>query len=509
VNARTSVDPIPGREREHAVGRGQTIAALRAAPAVAKSPRRSWTRRYARMLVVADVTAALIATAVAYGTRPPIHLHSVNVVGWRVGYPTLGVLSVVAWMSTLAVSGAYRGKHLAGDQRDYGVPMLSGLRLMAVVAVCSYGLHANLSRLIVLVYFPTLMGSDLLTRGVVNGGLQTARRHGRGTVRLLLVGDSRAVREFADHIFAGPDASCEVVGVCTISESRAITVRGRSLRVVGRPDDMVAAARDLGADAVAVTNPACFAELSLQRAAWNLERSGVDLLVAPDVVAVAGPRIRVASIKGLPLLHISEPRTESLLRTVHSHAYRLLALPLTLLSAPLLLAIGLAVRLDSSGSVLYRQVRVGYRGREFEMLKFRTMVDGADRMLPDLLERNEHDGALFKIRNDPRVTRTGRFLRRHSLDELPQLLNVLKGDMLLVGPRPCLPPEMVKFGEPEQRRFLVKPGMTGLWQVSGRSDLAWEDAVKIDLYYVDNWSPALDASILGRTLKVVAGGKGC
>jgi lipopolysaccharide/colanic/teichoic acid biosynthesis glycosyltransferase len=158
--------------------------------------------------------------------------------------------------------------------------------------------------------------------------------------------------------------------------------------------------------------------------------------------------------------------------------------------------------------VLYRQVRVGYRGREFEMLKFRTMVPGADEMLPDLLDLNEHDGALFKIRNDPRTTQVGRFLRRHSLDEIPQVLNVIKGDMLLVGPRPCRPREMSKFGEAEHRRFLVKPGMTGLWQVRGRSDLAWQDAVKIDLYYVDNWSPVLDASILGRTLKVVVGGKG-
>jgi exopolysaccharide biosynthesis polyprenyl glycosylphosphotransferase len=460
------------------------------------------------LLAIADVVASLVASAAVYLSRPRANLHSVWVLGWRVSYATVAVLSLTAWLATLAGSGAYRGKHLAADERDYRIPVVSALRLMAVIAIASFALHANLSRLVVLVYFPSLIGAVLLTRGTANLVLQAARRRGRATVRLMLVGEERSVWDFADHLLARPNTGCEIVGVCATGGSSAMMVRGQSIPVLASPDGMVSAAFDVQADAVAVANPAGFDHFTLQRAAWLLERSGVDLFVAPDVVSVAGPRIRVATMNGLPLLHITEPRTEGLLRAIHSEAYRLTTVAIALLVSPLVLLITLAILIDSGGPVLYRQVRVGYRGREFEMLKFRTMVPGADEMLPDLLDLNEHDGALFKIRNDPRTTQVGRFLRRHSLDEIPQVLNVIKGDMLLVGPRPCRPREMSKFGEAEHRRFLVKPGMTGLWQVRGRSDLAWQDAVKIDLYYVDNWSPVLDASILGRTLKVVVGGKG-
>jgi lipopolysaccharide/colanic/teichoic acid biosynthesis glycosyltransferase len=210
----------------------------------------------------------------------------------------------------------------------------------------------------------------------------------------------------------------------------------------------------------------------------------------------------------LPLLHITEPRLDGLSRKVKAWCERALAVPLTVVAAPVLLLVAIAVFVDSGRPVLYRQQRIGYRGRAFEILKFRTMVADADSHLTNLRSRNEHDGALFKIRKDPRVTRLGRWLRKYSLDELPQLFNVLKGDMVLIGPRPCRPQEMERFGPAESRRFLAHPGMTGLWQVSGRSDLPWEDAVHSDLYYVENWSPLLDLMILCRTVRVVLAGSG-
>ena len=187
---------------------------------------------------------------------------------------------------------------------------------------------------------------------------------------------------------------------------------------------------------------------------------------------------------------------------------RLAALVLLVAASPVLLTVALAVKAGSPGPVLYRQKRIGFKGKEFEMLKFRSMVSDADAMLPDLLALNEHDGALFKIKNDPRVNKVGRTLRKYSLDELPQLINVIKGDMALVGPRPCLAREMAMFGEAEHRRFMVRPGMTGLWQVSGGSQMAWSDAVKTDLYYVDHWTPALDVRILLQTAGVVLSGSG-
>jgi lipopolysaccharide/colanic/teichoic acid biosynthesis glycosyltransferase len=178
------------------------------------------------------------------------------------------------------------------------------------------------------------------------------------------------------------------------------------------------------------------------------------------------------------------------------------------LASPLLLIIAIAVLIDSGRPIFYRQKRIGFGGEEFEMVKFRSMVQDADAMLPELLAKNDHDGALFKLRDDPRVTRIGRFLRKYSLDELAQLINVVKGDMLLIGPRPCLRSETEGFGEAARRRFLARPGMTGLWQVSGRSDIPWEEAVRLDLYYVENWSLMMDLMIVWRTFAVVGGGRG-
>jgi len=263
----------------------------------------------------------------------------------------------------------------------------------------------------------------------------------------------------------------------------------------------------MSVDSAAVVGSLCFESTSLQQVAWQLERRDVDLLVAPDVIDVAGPRVRFAPVTGMPLLQITEPRIYGPGRWLKPIYERLLALPLLLLAAPLFLVISLAIFIDSGRPIFYRQRRIGFGGEEFEMLKFRTMVPNADAMLPGLLAENEHDGALFKIRDDPRVTRVGRILRKHSLDELAQLINVVKGEMLLIGPRPCLPREIEGFGEAARRRFLARPGMTGLWQVSGRSDIPWEEAVRLDLYYVENWSILMDLMILWRTLRVVGGGR--
>jgi lipopolysaccharide/colanic/teichoic acid biosynthesis glycosyltransferase len=208
------------------------------------------------------------------------------------------------------------------------------------------------------------------------------------------------------------------------------------------------------------------------------------------------------------MLHITEPRVDTVGRRLVAGVSRLAAIPLVLLASPVLILVALAMLISSGRPILFRQERVGYRGRSFEMLKFRTMVPNAEKLLVDLRARNEHDGPLFKMRDDPRITGIGKWLRRYSIDELPQLLNVLRGDMVFVGPRPCLPNEIENFGESEHRRFFAKPGLTGLWQVSGRSRVGWDDAVRLDLYYVDNWSPGLDLLILLRTLRVVLAGTG-
>ncbi len=230
--------------------------------------------------------------------------------------------------------------------------------------------------------------------------------------------------------------------------------------------------------------------------------------MAPALTDVAGPRIRTRPVAGLPLIHVEPPDFTGSAKFVKVLADKLIALTALVLLSPVLLIIALAVAMTSRGPVLFRQRRVGQDGEEFDVFKFRTMVSGADRMVDQLAALNEGNGLLFKIRRDPRVTPVGRFLRRYSLDELPQLFNVLAGSMSVVGPRPPLPSEVAQYDGDVARRLLVKPGITGLWQVSGRSDLSWEDGIRLDLYYVENWSLTTDLLIMWKTLGAVLRARG-
>jgi exopolysaccharide biosynthesis polyprenyl glycosylphosphotransferase len=247
----------------------------------------------------------------------------------------------------------------------------------------------------------------------------------------------------------------------------------------------------------------------LRRLAWDLEGRGVDLIVAPVLTDVAGPRIAIRPVAGLPLLHVDQPDITGIRYLVKEIAERALAFAMFLALLPLLAVVAIAIKITSPGQVLFRQQRVSRHGEVFEILKFRSMRVDAESQLGGLLDQNDVvGGTLFKLREDPRVTGVGRWLRRWSLDELPQLINVLRGDMALVGQRPPLPHEVATYTEGAHRRLLVKPGMTGLWQVSGRSDLSWDESVRLDLYYVENWSLSLDLQILWRTFAAVASSSG-
>ncbi len=468
----------------------------------------TWPVRGALIRLFADLVAVFVAVVVCYLVRPSHDLTQISLFGLRVGYDTLAVLSVPVWLLSLAAAGAYRPRQTLDDDADYRLPVITAVEIMATVAIAAFALKLQLSRMLVVAYFPTLIVSVLLTRFAARKALGAARRRGHGVIRLVLVGAPDSVRKFADHLMQKTRHEHRIVGVCLASTERALETRDGPVPIAGRPDDVVSAAKRLRASSVAVVGQAHFDQETLQRVAWQLERSGIDLLVAPDVADLAGPRIRVTPVSGLPLLHITEPRIGGARRHVKSLYERLLAVPLLLVSAPVLALAAILILLDEGRPIFYRQRRIGLGGRPFEMFKFRTMSPDADERLVSLLESNEHDGALFKIRRDPRVTRSGRWLRKFSIDELPQLLNVIAGDMNLVGPRPCLERERESFGEAAERRFLAKPGMTGLWQVSGRSDIPWEDAVLLDLYYVENWSLFMDITITYRTLRTVLAGTG-
>jgi exopolysaccharide biosynthesis polyprenyl glycosylphosphotransferase len=246
----------------------------------------------------------------------------------------------------------------------------------------------------------------------------------------------------------------------------------------------------------------------LRELAWELEKTGTDLCVAPALLDVAGPRTTIRPVAGLPLLHVDHPEFTGTKQVIKDAFDKLVGLSALALTAPVFLFVTLIIRLDDGGPAFFRQTRVGRDGRGFTVYKFRTMVMDAEQRKAELAASNDHDGVLFKMRKDPRITKVGTWLRRWSLDELPQLLNVVRGDMSLVGPRPALPDEAARYGDYVRRRLVVKPGLTGLWQVNGRSDLSWEESVRLDLRYVENWSLVLDLQILWKTLSAVWRGSG-
>jgi exopolysaccharide biosynthesis polyprenyl glycosylphosphotransferase len=299
-----------------------------------------------------------------------------------------------------------------------------------------------------------------------------------------------------------PQCGLIVVGAC-VEDAVVGDEVTLGVPVVGGVGHVAALAVDLGVDIVAVAGSG-LGPRGIRELGWALEGTGCSMVMAPGLTDVAGPRVHVSPVEGLPLMWVDQPQFSGLRRWVKRSVDVLGAAVILALSAPVLALIALAVGLSSRGPVLYRSVRTGQEGQLFSVYKFRSMFRDADQRRDELATLNEaHGGVLFKIRNDPRVTPVGRLLRKLSLDELPQLINVLGGSMSLVGPRPPLPNEVERYDGHVHRRLLVKPGMTGLWQVSGRSDLSWEESVRLDLYYVENWSLALDLAIIARTVWTV------
>ncbi|MCU1614714.1 MAG: wcaJ [Frankiales bacterium] len=459
-----------------------------------------WIRRMITVLVpVEGLVAGVASLAVILTLEEPVTAGST--LAWSC------VALVVGWPVLLGLTGAYSSRVFGTGSDEYERVGRAGLILMALAGFASYAAALDLPRSVVVVATPVFVLATMLGRHSARRQLRRLWSQGRCTRRVVLVGRGGAVLELADRLERERYAGFDVVAACVTSIDQERVSRARNLPVGGL-DDVLAMARSYGADAVAVTTASETAAEYLRRLSWQLEGTGMELLVAPGLVEVAGPRLHIRPFEGLPLLSIEEPRFEGWPRMVKATVDRTVAAVLLLLLAPLLAGIAVAVRMTSAGPALFRQERIGLGGRPFTMLKFRSMGVGADRRLAELSTANVSDGLLFKIPDDPRVTPIGRWLRRLSLDELPQLFNVLTGSMSLVGPRPPLPVEVARYDSSVSRRLLVKPGLTGLWQISGRSDLPWEETVRLDLRYVENWSLALDALILWKTGRAVLAGSG-
>lgn len=445
---------------------------------------RIWQQRYVRRLVIGDALVLSSATGLAVGVAAARGQADLS----GVSYAYLAALLTIGWMVSLVVGRAYEPRFLGCGSEEYKRVANSSLHLVAVIALMAFAMRLAPARSFVglAVFLGTLC--LLAHRFTARRVLYRARLQGKASHRLVAIGDPTSVSGLLASVEREPKAGFHVVGACPPEE-------------IGRVLDVV---DEVGADTIAVTACASVTPQMLRRLAWDLEGSGVDLIVTPALTDVAGPRIAIRPVAGLPLLHVDQPDITGVRYLVKEIAERTLAFAVFVAALPLLTAVALAIKISSPGPVLFRQKRVSRHGEIFEMLKFRSMRVDAEAMLADLLDDNEVvGGTLFKMRDDPRVTRIGRLLRRWSLDELPQLINVLRGDMALVGPRPPLPHEVETYTDGAHRRLLVKPGMTGLWQVSGRSDLSWDESVRLDLYYVENWSLSLDVQILWRTLAAV------
>jgi exopolysaccharide biosynthesis polyprenyl glycosylphosphotransferase len=492
--------PAPLRQRAAEVPRVSGWP-LRRIPGrhAAMSRRALWESRYVRTLLMGDLLVGLAAGAVAFEVR-----FGLTVTGYNRVYLLLSLLLPVALVAMLALHRTYESRFLFVGTEEYQRVIRSGLGMIAAAAVVSYALNLPLARSYVLVALPGATATVLAVRFAARKRLHLARERGECLRRVLVVGHELAVLDMTARLRRERYHGLEVVGACLPPDGDGAV----GLPVYGTFDEVAEAVDAACVDTVLVLSCPELDGQALRRLAWRLERDEVDLILASALIDVAGDRTTIRPVDGLPILHVEHPRLDGGARVVKEFFDRLGAALLLVLLSPVLVAVALCIRRDSPGPVFFRQVRVGRDGQHFLIYKFRSMYLDAEARLAEIQHLNEYDGVLFKVRNDPRVTPVGRWLRRLSLDEVPQLFNVLRGDMSLVGPRPPLPEEVAVYPDDMRRRLAVKPGMTGLWQVSGRSDLPWEEAVRLDLRYVENWSLSLDLVILMRTVAAVTRSSG-
>lgn len=465
----------------------------------------NWESRYLKRVVLADGCCGLFAGLLAYAIR-------FDGITWAsTSYLPLSLLLPGVWLAALAMAGGYDSRFIGVGTDEFRRVVNAGAFLTASVAVISYSAKIDLARGYVVLALPTLTLLDLLTRYALRKRLHRVRREGLCMRKVVAVGDATLASELAGMLRRESYHGLAVVAACVTgpgTDTALAQATEPAIPMIPGLDDVVSVVERYEADTVAVLACPEMSGIRLRELAWQLEKTDTELCVAPALLDVAGPRTTIRSVAGLPLLHLDHPEFTGFRRVIKAGFDRVVAAVALLLLSPLLLAVAVAVRLGDGGPALFRQERVGRHGKSFTVFKFRTMVVDAEGMKARLDDLNESDGVLFKMRRDPRITSVGARLRRWSLDELPQLFNVLVGDMSLVGPRPALPQEAARYADHVRRRLAVRPGMTGLWQVNGRSDLSWEESVRLDLRYVDNWSFVLDLQILWKTWSAVMRGAG-
>jgi exopolysaccharide biosynthesis polyprenyl glycosylphosphotransferase len=476
----------------------------------------SWGRRYATRLLVTDLLVLVVASVLVLMVRMPEVTREETIDQLTPGHLVLTAGILLAWMLTLTWSGSRDKKSIGYGALEYKRIIHATFAVFGVMAIVSYLFKLEISRGYLLVMMPVGLAALVLTRYAWRKWLHRRRASGEYLSRVLAVGNVHTVTELMRDLRRAPHAGYKVIGVCLSQNTKAVDADGGpvldidGVPILGGLDNVAEMVRLSGADTVAVTSTASFGPSKVRKLSWELEDTDAELILAPALTNIAGPRVHTQPVAGLPLIHVDRPTYRGANRIVKKSFDIVGSLLLVLLFSPVLISVALAIKLTSQGPVFFRQNRVGINGEIFRMIKFRSMVVDAESRL-DVLRDEQRDAGntiLFKMKNDPRVTRVGKFIRRFSIDELPQLFNVVIGDMSLVGPRPPLKAEVDLYEDEARRRLLVKPGMTGLWQVSGRSDLTWDDTVRLDVYYVENWSITGDMVIIWKTWKAVVSSAG-
>ncbi|UQX12975.1 sugar transferase [Candidatus Mycobacterium methanotrophicum] len=479
---------------------------MRPAPTYNANTAPRWHHQYSRRLRITDslIVCGSVALAqyIRFGDSPYTS-------GYRGEVMTLfSVLFAALWLSSIAMFHARSIRVIGAGIEEYRRIVSASVWTFGIIAMATLLARIFLARGYLAVALPVGTLGLLVSRRLWRSYIAGKRAHGKCQTRVLAIGDRKGVSQLAQELTRNPRDGYVVVGAGIPgygpSRDKTLLVHGREIPILGDETHALAAISRSGADTVALTGAERFGAQGIRQLMWRLETMDVDLVVAPGVMDVAEGRLTLRPVAGFPLLHVEKPQYEGA-KCFQKRAFDFcFALAALIGTSPLLIASAIAIKLTSKGPVFYPSERIGLDGKPFTMIKFRTMAQDADSQIESVLHLNESQGGmLFKIRDDPRITTVGRILRRFSIDELPQFLNVLKQDMSVVGPRPPLRREVVKYNGDVKRRLLVKPGITGLWQVNGRSDLPWDESVRLDLSYVDNWSMANDLLLIAKTLKAV------
>lgn len=460
-------------------------------------------------LVVAAVDLALIngAFLVAYYLRYGMGLGGAVEEQYFVDlaeYLPLQVLISVSLLVAYATAGLYRAPLRTPFLGEAGrVLSATSVGMMISLALVYLYQGFSYSRGLLVFAWVLTIGLLIVARSVKGAIVMALRRRGIGTRRVIVVGGG-PLGHMVLHIMATePTLGYEPVGYI-LDGQPPVASRFRPLGEIG---DLPNLLNEHRIDEVVIALPSDQRRLATQAMRW-CERRGVTFRIVPDLYDFSLARVSTDELRGLPLVGVKTGAVGTRNRLLKRAFDLTLGVPALMALSPLMAAIAIAIKLDSPGPVIFKQERVGRGGRHFTAYKFRSMRVGAEAELAELSELNEATGPLFKMRRDPRVTRVGGWLRRSSLDELPQLGNVVRGEMSLVGPRPPIPAEVEQYEPWQRHRLEVRPGLTGLWQVSGRSELPFDEMVLLDIYYIENWSLAMDFVIMLRTLPAVVSGHG-